>query len=70
MTRKVAVNKVIRGDVTIKNCIVEINNGHVTDYYHFEDEQPFTEWLGGTIEILSADNGKTLIAMRDGKVLE
>ena len=54
MTRKVAVNRVIKGDVSINRCIVEIENGFVVDYYHFDDEQPFTEWLGGTIEIITS----------------
>ena len=70
MTRKVAVNRVIKGDVSINRCIVEIENGFVVDYYHFDDEQPFTEWLGGTIEIVPSNNGNSLLAMRNGEVLK
>ena len=70
MTRKVAVNRVIKGDVSINRCIVEIENGFVVDYYHFDDEQPFTEWLGGTIEIITSNNDNSLRAIRNGEVLK
>ena len=70
MTRKVAVNRVIKGDVSINRCIVEIENGFVVDYYHFDDEQPFTEWRGGTIEIITSNNGNSLRAIRNGEVLK
>lgn len=70
MTRKVAVNRVIKGDVSINRCIVEIENGFVVDYYHFDDEQPFTEWLGGTLEIITSNNGNSLRAIRNGEVLK
>ena len=70
MTRKVAVNRVIKGDVSINRCIVEIENGFVVDYYPFDDEQPFTEWLGGTIEIITSNNGYSLRAIRNGEVLK
>ena len=70
MTRKVAVNRVIKGDVSINRCIVEIENGFVVDYYHFDDEQPFTEWLGGTIEIITSNNVNSLRAIRNGEVLK
>ena len=70
MTRKVAVNRVIKGDISINRCIVEIENGFVVDYYHFDDEQPFTEWLGGTIEIITSNNDNSLRAIRNGEVLK
>ena len=32
-------------------CIVEIEDGEVKSFHQFTAEEPFTEWLGGTMEI-------------------
>ena len=38
--RIVAANEVVIGDRRLKQCVVEISSGMVTDYYTFEEEQP------------------------------
>ena len=61
--RKIAVHKlIVEGNALhsrvgeteakpqdIDMAIIEITDGIVTDYYPFTDEQPQTEWLGGTV---------------------
>lgn len=65
--RRVAANEVIVGDELLRQAVVEISNGRVVGYHTFTDEQPFTEWLPGTIHITDTDgiptatwNGKRL----------
>lgn len=50
-TGKFAANRIITGDGVIMNGIVELNDGVVVACYAFDEEQPFTQWLGGTIEL-------------------
>jgi hypothetical protein len=66
--RRVASNEVIVGETVFSPCVVEIMNGKVINYYHFENELPLTEWLGGTIIIVKDTNG-ILRAYQDEKML-
>ena len=53
MDRK-AYNRVIYNGKIYQQAIVERNNnGEILRVYEFTAEEPFTEWIGGTIEIQS-----------------
>lgn len=66
--RRVAVNRLIVDDETFVNCIVEICDGVIYDYFTFDEEQPFTEWIGGTWNVVKDAEGK-MRAIRDGIML-
>lgn len=58
MKRLVAANRVITSDNTeIMLGVVEIEDAIVTRVYSLQGEQPFTEWIGGTISILKTADG-------------
>lgn len=69
MARRIAANRVIIDDRQLIQYIVEIENGIVTNYYPLTEEQPFTEWLGGTI-LLTKDANGIIRASKDGKFIE
>jgi hypothetical protein len=48
---RVAAHKVCVGNEEVALCIVEIKNGRVVGYHHFEQEEANTEWIGGTINL-------------------
>lgn len=51
MTRK-AYNHVIHNGRKYHQAIVERDDeGNILRVYEFTEEEPFTEWIGGTIEI-------------------
>lgn len=64
-----AANEVVIGDRRLTQCVVEISSGMVTDYYTFEEELPYTEWLGGTI-ILVRDKKNSLRAFKNGNLIQ
>lgn len=66
--RRVAVNRLIVNDETFVNCILEICDGVIYDYFTFDEEQPFTEWVGGTWNVVKDAEGK-MRAIRDGIML-
>lgn len=66
--RRVAVNRLIVNDEIFVNCIVEICDGVIYDYFTFDEEQPFTEWVGGTWNVVKDAEGK-MRAIRDGIML-
>lgn len=66
--RRVAVNRLIVDDETFVNCIVEICDGVIYDYFTFDEEQPFTEWIGGTWNVVKDAEGR-MRAIRDGIML-
>ena len=68
LRRRVAVNRLIVDDETFVNCIVEICDGVIYDYFTFDEEQPFTEWIGGTWNVVKDAEGK-MRAIRDGIML-
>lgn len=69
MARRIAANRVIIDGRQLVQYAVEIENGIVTNYYPLTEEQPFTEWLGGTI-LLTKDTNGIIKASKDGKFIE
>lgn len=63
-TGKFAANRIITDDGIIINGIVELNNDIVVDYYAFDEEQPFTQWLGGTIKLLREEGNMVAHVLR------
>lgn len=56
MKRIVAANHVILPDgKELSPGVVEIDGNTVVRFYRLEQEQPFTEWLGGTIRIVEEE---------------
>lgn len=66
---KVASNEVVVGEEKISQCVVEISSGVVTNYYHFEEEQSNTLWLGGII-IVRKDKKGILRAYKNGNKIQ
>lgn len=68
MKRQVAANRIITSDNTeIKLGVVEIDDTIVTRVYSLQGELPFTEWIGGTITIKTADG--VMHAYKDNKMI-
>lgn len=56
MKRIVAANHVILPDgKELSPGVVETDGTTVVRFYRLEQEQPFTEWLGGTIRIVEEE---------------
>lgn len=56
MKRIVAANHVILPDGKVLSPgVVETDGTTVVRFYRLEQEQPFTEWLGGTIRIVEEE---------------
>lgn len=56
MDRK-AYNRIIYNGKIYQQAIVERNdNGEILRVYEFTAEEPFTEWIGGTLEIESQND--------------
>ncbi|WP_293526187.1 hypothetical protein [Prevotella sp.] len=69
MTRIVAANRVIDADGDeMKPGVVELEGKYVSCVYPLFGERPFTEWLGGTINIKRSADGR-LQAYKDGEVI-
>lgn len=69
MTRIVAANRVIDADGDeMKPGVVELEEKYVSSVYPLFGERPFTEWLGGTINIKRSADGR-LQAYKDGEVI-
>lgn len=66
MFRRIAANRVVVNGHELRQCIVEIKDGIVVNHYPFSDELPFTEWLGGVIEIMPDDKGNP-VALWNGR---
>lgn len=56
MIHQYGVNRVIMDGVQYLKCIVTIKDDEIIDFRTFTEEQPFTEWVGGTIEIIRKNN--------------
>ncbi len=56
MIHQYGVNRVIMDGVQYLQCIVTIKDDEIIDFRTFTEEQPFTEWVGGTIEIICKNN--------------
>lgn len=59
--RRIAANRVRIDGKEIRQCVVEIEDGIVVDYYKFHEELPFTEWIGGLIETERDENGNLVV---------
>lgn len=70
MTLLVAANRVITADGReMKPGVVELDGERVVNVVALLGERPFTEWLGGTINLqYSAD--EQLRAYKDGEMLK
>jgi len=55
--RRVASNEITIEGKTLRQYVVEIVDHRVVDYYSFQEELPFTEWLAGKIELRKDING-------------
>ncbi|MDD6393042.1 MAG: hypothetical protein PUG21_01970 [Prevotella sp.] len=67
--RRIGANDVITPDGEILSpAVVEIDNGMVQQWYRLDMEMPFTEWIGGTIE-LQADNNGNIMAIKNNRIL-
>ena len=67
--RRIGANDVITPDGEILSpAVVEIDNGMVQQWYRLDMEMPFTEWIGGTIE-LQADNNGNIMAIKNNRLL-
>ncbi|MGN0226056.1 MAG: hypothetical protein ACI4A7_08300 [Prevotella sp.] len=67
--RRIGANDVITPDGEILSpAVVEIDNGKVQQWYRLDMEMPFTEWIGGTIE-LQADNNGNIMAIKNNRLL-
>ena len=56
MIHQYGVNRVIMDGVQYLQCIVTIKDDEIIDFRTFTEEQSFTEWVGGTIEIIRKNN--------------
>lgn len=56
MVRRIAVNRVVLNGKEHRQCVVLIDGDTVIDYKPFTEELPFTEWIGGTIELEEKGN--------------
>lgn len=56
MIHQYGVNRVIMDGVQYLQCIITIKDDEIIDFRTFTEEQPFTEWVGGTIEIIRKNN--------------
>ena len=69
MKRLVAANRIITADSKVVSLgVVEIENRSVSRVSRLDGEQPFTEWIGGTIAIKRSADG-TLAAYKEGRLL-
>ena len=67
--RRIGANEVITPDgESLRPAVVEIDNGMVQQWYRLDMEMPFTEWIGGTIE-LQADNNGNIMAIKNNRIL-
>lgn len=65
--RRFAANRVIFGNTTIVNGVVEVEGRDVVGLYEFKKEPARTEWVGGTIVVVSTDGA--LVAYKDDNIL-
>lgn len=69
MKRIVAANRIVVDDTEeIELGVVEIDTDSVVKVYRLDGEQPFTEWLGGTISVRKSADGMSR-AFWQGKLL-
>lgn len=70
VVRRIAVHDLLTVDgSTIHLCVVEMVDGIVVNYYKFDREPPYTEWLGGKA-VLNYDDDNNLRVYLNGTLLE
>ena len=67
--KRYAANKIVHGDVILRNGVVNIVRAAVQSYSPFDGEQANTIWLGGEIVLKKDENGE-LRAFHKGVLLE
>ena len=67
--KRYAANKIVHGDVILRNGVVNIVRGVVQSYSPLDGEQANTIWLGGEIVLKEDENGE-LRAYHKGVLLE
>lgn len=68
MLRRIAANRIILDDKQLTQHVIEIEDDFVKNYYPLTAELPFTEWLRGTITLITDKDG-VIRAYKDGKQL-
>lgn len=68
-TRRIAAHTIRWPDGSVVRMgVVTLVNGSVAEVNPLQGEQPFTEWLGGTIELRMTDNGQLAAYKNDVKI--
>ena len=67
--KRYAANKIVRGDVMLRNGVVNIVRAAVQSYSPLDGEQANTIWLGGEIVLKEHEKGE-LRAFHKGVLLE
>ena len=67
--KRYAANKIVHGDVILRNGVVNIVRAAVQSYSPLDGEQANTIWLGGEIVLKEHENGE-LRAFHKGMLLE
>ena len=67
--KRYAANKIVHGDVILRNGVVNIVRAAVQSYSPLDGEQANTVWLGGEIVLKKDENGE-LRAYHKGVLLE
>ena len=67
--KRYAANKIVHGDVILRNGVVNIVRDAVQSYSPRDGEQANTIWLGGEIVLKEDENGE-LRAFHKGVLLE
>lgn len=60
MVRRFGVNRLILDGIVHLQCVVTVKDGEVIDFHPLTEELPFTEWRGGTVELIR-DNGRLVL---------
>lgn len=66
--RRFGSHRLITESGELCQCVVELVDDRVVNYYTFTDELPMTEWLGGTIELRRDGEGR-ITAWFEGRQL-
>ena len=67
--KRCAANKIVHGDVILRNGVVNIVRAAVQSYSPLDGEEANTIWLGGEIVLKEDENGE-LRAFHKGVLLE
>ncbi len=67
--KRFAANKIVHGEVILRNGVVNIVRAAVQSYSLLDGEQANTIWLGGEIVLKEDENGE-LRAFHKGVLLE